>query len=152
MTSPGTDAPETFGGPRIPPDHAPSLSQAQQSPNTVPEKESGSSSHITRRKKSHSLIEKRYRESLNLKFSQLEGVLRNSPDRDRKIAIMPDRTSKRSKRAEILEGAHGNILELQEEVRSLKKRLQTLREATLPLETCRYTLHDDDFIKPLGEN
>lgn len=80
---------------------------------------------------------------------QLEKDVRNiGRDQNCRSAETPYQTSKRSKRAEILELAHSSISSLQEEVNSLKKKLQTLREATLPFETFQFT-SPDDFIKPL---
>lgn len=123
--------------------------RGQHSLDTATEIESLSSSESTRKKKAHCLVEKRYRESLKSKYMQLERDVR-SIGRDQNCGSVetPYKTSKRSKRAEILELAHYSISSLQEEVNSLKKKLQTLREATLPFETCQFT-SPDDFIKPL---
>ncbi|KAJ5674718.1 uncharacterized protein N7477_004652 [Penicillium maclennaniae] len=116
--------------------------------NAAFERESYSSSEDTRRKKAHCLVEKRYRENLNSKYLQLEKDMLNiGRDQYRSNVEMPHKTSKRSKRAEILELAHQSISSLQEELSSCKKKLQILREATIPFETCQFTL-PDDLIEP----
>lgn len=148
MVQPGAYASGNYAGhlmeSHISTDPPESNPRGQQFPNTPLEMESESTSKATNRKRAHNQIEKRYREGLNSKFLQLEDVLRNRHDH-----ILPDQQSKRSKRAEVLEIAYDNILELQGEVRSLKKKLEILRKAALPSETWKFTLGDDDSIKPV---
>lgn len=123
--------------------------RGQHSLDTATETESLSSSESMRKKKAHCLVEKRYRESLKSKYLQLEKDVQSiGRDQNCRSVETHYKTSNRSKRAEILELAHHSIWSLQEEVNSLKKKLQTLREATLPFETCQFTA-PDGFIKPL---
>jgi hypothetical protein len=93
------------------------------------------------RKKAHSLIEKRYRESLKQRFLRLEDVLhhRLGAQSDRG---MPDKMPQREKKAAILKHALDTILELQKEVESMKEKLRTLRETAFP-DTCKFTLQND---------
>jgi hypothetical protein len=92
---------------------------------------------ITRRQKiRHSQSERRYRRKLEARFLQLEDVVSQCPDEKSKAGC---KTSKRLQRVQLLGMARLNILELQREVMSLKRKLQILREATMP-DTCRFTL------------
>lgn len=95
---------------------------------------------ITARQKiAHTQSEKRYRRNLNTKFLQLEEVVNQCHDEKTKAG---SRASKRMQRVQLLGMARVNILELQKEVRTLKRKLQVLREATMP-ETCKFTIQDD---------
>lgn len=122
----------------LPPKYTPPPSQVQQNPDKAPADVSSSSS-AERRKRAHNIVERRYRESLNKKFSQLKDILGTSSERVRKSTVA-NLKSTRCKRAQILDNASQRILELQEEVGSLKVNLQALREATLSLETRKDTL------------
>jgi hypothetical protein len=100
-------------------------------------------SQKTRRKRAHSLIEKRSRENLNLKFLELEKALSH---RRRGPSKCEDPTAKtnpqRMKRVAILDHARNDILELEAEVQSLSQKIQTMREIAFP-DTCKFTLHVD---------
>jgi hypothetical protein len=92
-----------------------------------------------RQKIAHSQSEKRYRQNLDAKFLQLGDVVDQCHDEKTKPG---SRASKRLQRVKTLEMARLHILELQEEVTSLKRKLRVLREATMP-ETCRFTIDDE---------
>lgn len=92
-----------------------------------------------RQKTAHSQSERRYRRNLDANFLQLENAV-NQCHGERSKA-RPG-SSKRLRRVQILAMARLNILELQKEVISLKRKLQVLREATMP-ETCRFTIQDE---------
>ncbi|OOQ89770.1 hypothetical protein PEBR_06503 [Penicillium brasilianum] len=95
---------------------------------------------MTRRQKiRHSQSERRYRRKLEARFSQLEDVVSQCHDENSKAGC---KTSKRLQRVQLLGMARLNILELQREVMSLKRKLQILREATMP-DTCRFTLQSE---------
>jgi len=105
-------------------------------------RESEANNKKTRRKRAHSLIEKRSRENLNLKFLELEKTLTHRRSSSKTKNLTPDKTPQRMKRAAILDHAHNTILELEVEVQSLKQKIQTLREIAFP-DTCKFTLHVD---------
>jgi hypothetical protein len=91
-----------------------------------------------RQKIAHSQNESRYRRNLDAKFLQLEDVVNQCHDEKPKAGT---RAPKRLRRVQLLGIARLNILELQTEVMSLKRKLQVLREATMP-DTCRFTIQD----------
>lgn len=92
-----------------------------------------------RQKLAHSQSERRYRRNLDVNFLQLEDAV-NQCHNERPKA--ESGSSKRLRRVQILTKARLNILELLKEVISLKRKLQILREATVP-ETCRFTIQDE---------
>jgi hypothetical protein len=99
-------------------------------------------SEATRRKRAHNTIEKRYRDSIDRKFLQLNDVLSPCRGSQKNAGITPHKTSKRMNRAAILEQAHDEITNLRAEAKSIKKTSKNLREATFP-DTCKFTLCDD---------
>lgn len=117
-------------------DHKPPLFPHQKPRDNL---EDGSSS-TERRRRSHNIVERRYRKSLNKKFVKLGNVLKKYPGQECRNDNVEDDRRGRYKRAEILNDATERILDLQEEVVSLKTKLQTVREATIPVEFYRYTL------------
>lgn len=120
-----------------------SASPEQHFPKHMSETESYFVNASKRRKRAHCLVAKRYREILNSKFLQLEmDVLNIGHDQDQKDSQTPSQKLKPFKRPEVLELAHQSIFSLQKEVCLLKRKLQILREATIPFETCQYTLPD----------
>ncbi|OOQ90202.1 hypothetical protein PEBR_05530 [Penicillium brasilianum] len=97
---------------------------------------------VTCRRRAHQIAEKRYRENIDLKFLQLGEVL--SPDHHSQdnTKMAPHQMFKRMNRAAILEHAHDDILTLRAEIKSIKGKLESLREATFP-DTYKFTLRDD---------
>lgn len=89
----------------------------------------------------HSITEKRYRDSIDLKFLRLEDVLTPNHGSQNNTDMTPHRMSKRMNRAAILEHAHDDILNLRAEIKSIKGKFESLREATFP-DTYKFTLRD----------
>ncbi|KAJ6092369.1 hypothetical protein N7467_004338 [Penicillium canescens] len=115
--------------------------QSESFPNLRSSPEDEPTCQATRRKRAHNVTEKRYRESLNLNFLQLENVLSHRRPKGY-MGMSTDKRPERVKRVAILAHARDDILELRAEVKSLKESLSTLREAAFP-NTCKFTLHDD---------
>jgi hypothetical protein len=115
--------------------------QSESFPNLRSSPEDGPTCQETRRKRARNVTEKRYRESLNLNFLQLENVLSHRRPKGY-MGMSTDKRPERVKRVAILAHARDDILELRAEVKSIKESLSTLREATFP-NTCKFTLHDD---------
>ncbi|OJJ43502.1 hypothetical protein ASPZODRAFT_894328 [Penicilliopsis zonata CBS 506.65] len=92
-----------------------------------------------RRRQAHNIVEKNYRHSVHSKFIHLREILNqcNGP------GDIHMSNSRRAQRPNTLQEACDTILDLQRQVKSLKKELSTLCEATLPAETYKYTLHDE---------
>lgn len=82
-----------------------------------------------KRGNAHNLIERRYRENLNALFSQLRNTL--GPIAGESSG---PKGVHRSNKASTLNLAREEILELRQELRSVKQRLRTLAEVTLSIE------------------
>jgi hypothetical protein len=85
--------------------------------------------------------EKRYRDSIDLNFLRLEGVLTTNHGSQNDTDMTPYGMSRRMNRAKILEHAHDDILDLRAEIKSIKEKFESLREATFP-DTYKFTLLD----------
>jgi hypothetical protein len=92
-----------------------------------------------RQKIAHSQSENRYRRNPDARFLQLEDVVSRDHCENTKTGTV---VSIRLWRVKLLGMARRNMLELQKEVMSLKKKLRVLREAFMP-ETCRLTMKDE---------
>jgi hypothetical protein len=94
------------------------------------------------RKRAHQTAEKRYRDNIDLKFLQLGEVLSPYHHSQNNTEMTPHQMLKRMNRAAILEHAHDDILTLRAEIKSIKGKFESLREATFP-DTYKFTLRDD---------
>lgn len=115
------------------------VSREQRNPHTEPNFDVNCKLLTPRQKHAHSQSERRYRRNLDVNFLQLEDAVNQCHDERPKAESV---SSKRLRRVQILAMARLNILELLKEVISLKRKLQILREATVP-ETCRFTIQDE---------
>ncbi len=113
----------------------------QQNPDTPPELERSCSTLTARQKIAHSQSERRYRQNLDAMFSHLEDVVSPCHVEDGSSSSRP---SKRVRRVKLLGMASMRILELQKELQSTKKKLQILREVTVPREALKFTLQDEN--------
>ncbi|KAE8354405.1 hypothetical protein BDV28DRAFT_156245 [Aspergillus coremiiformis] len=123
-----------------------SLSPPPSSPSGSPRSASHEApAHPSSRRSAHNRIEKRYRENLSKNFAALETSLQSYYTRgvgsgrprfycQRKHA---------SKKMAVLTDAVNYIGELEAETVTLKKKLETLRQALLPNGIWKYTLNDD---------
>jgi hypothetical protein len=116
-------------------------SQSGCPPNPTSGPENESVSVATRRGRAHNITEKRYRDSIDLKFLRLEDVLTPTHGSQNNAGMTPHKMSKRMNRAAILENAHDVILNLRAEIKSTEGKFESLREATFP-DTYKFTLRE----------
>ena len=114
-------------------------SQSECLPNPTSGLENESISVATRRGRAHNTAEKRYRDSIDLKFLRLEDVLTPNHGSQNNTDMTPHKMSKRMNRAAILENAYDVILNLRAEIKSTEGKFESLREATFP-DTYKFTL------------